>query len=94
MTLGGYPILSLADARHGRGRRWRASGRGARPGRGSPGEGPKPDEGPRQDRALVAQFDKRHLSAAEKRETVRRELDRHVVADGATATCTRSPSAT
>lgn len=81
MSLGAYPVLSLADARQ------RARDAFAKVAEGrDPAEevrtakAPKPDKDRDTVRALVALFDKRHLSKLRSGATVRRELDRHVVA--------------
>jgi len=81
MSLGGYPMLSLADARQ----RWRDVLAAATEGRDPAGEvraakAPKPDDDRDKIKTLIGQFDKRHLSGLKTGRAVRRELDRHVVA--------------
>lgn len=81
MTLGGYPVLSLADARQ----RAREALASAAEGRDPAEEvraakAPKVDEGRDRITTLVGQFHKRHLRHLRSGETVKRELDRHVVA--------------
>jgi len=81
MSLGGYPMLSLADARQ----RSRDVLAAATEGRDPAGEvraakAPKPDDDRDKIKTLIGQFDKRHLSGLKTGRAVRRELDRHVVA--------------
>ena len=80
MTLGGYPVLSLADARQ----RARDTMAAATEGRDPAGEvkaakAPKPEDSRDKIKTLIGQFDKRHLSGLKSGATVKRELDRHVV---------------
>ena len=81
MTLGAHPVLSLADARS----RARDALAAAAAGRDPAEEvraakAPKPEAARNKVAALVEQFDRRHLKSLKSRETVRRELDRFVVA--------------
>lgn len=79
MTLGSYPILSLAEARQ----RARDALAAATEGRDPAEEvraakAPKPEDNRDKVKTLIAQYDRRHLSGLKSRETVRRELDRFV----------------
>jgi integrase len=83
MTLGGYPVLSLAEARQ----RARDVLAGATEGR-DPAEEvkaakapkvPKPEDDRNKIRTLIAQYDRRHLKGLKSGDVVRRELDRFVV---------------
>lgn len=81
MTLGAYPLLSLADARQ----RAREALAAATEGR-DPAEEVKAAKAPKLEdnrdkiKTLLVQYDKRHLSKLKSGEVVRRELDRFVVA--------------
>jgi integrase len=82
MTLGGYPVLSLADARQRARDALAAASEGRDPAEEvRAAKAPKPDDDRDKIRALIAQFDKRHLSKLKSGAVVRRELDRHVVAE-------------
>ena len=80
MTLGAYPVLSLADARQ----RAREALAAASEGR-DPAEEVRAAKAPKQEddrdkiKTLIGQFDKRHLAGLKSGRVVRRELDRHVV---------------
>ena len=81
MTLGAYPILSLADARQ----RAREVLAAATEGRDPAGEvkaakAPKSEDDRDKIRILMNQYDKRHLKGLKSGDVVRRELDRFVVA--------------
>lgn len=81
MSLGGYPVLSLADARQ----RAREALAAVTEGRDPAGEvkaakAPKPEDDRDKIKTLIGQYDKRHLSKLKSGSVVRRELDRFVVA--------------
>lgn len=81
MTLGAYPVLSLADARQ----RARDALAAASDGRDPAEEvraakAPKPEDDRDKIKVLIGQYDKRHLSSLKSGAVVRRELDRFVVA--------------
>lgn len=81
MTLGGYPVLSLADARQ----RARDALAAATEGRDPAEEvkaakAPKPENDRDKIKTLIGQYDKRHLKGLKSGDVVRRELDRFVVA--------------
>lgn len=81
MTLGGYPVLSLADARQ----RARDALAAASEGRDPAEEvkatrAPKPEDDRDKIKTLIGQYDKRHLKGLKSGDVVRRELDRFVVA--------------
>ena len=81
MTLGSYPGLSLADARQRAREALAATTEGRDPAAEvRAAKAPKPQEDRDLIKTLVAQFDQRHLSNLKSGRTVRRELDRHVVA--------------
>lgn len=80
MTLGAYPVLSLADARA----RARDALAAVSEGRDPAGEvraakAPKPESERDNVKALVAQYDTRHLTGLRSGAAVRRQLDRYVV---------------
>ena len=82
MSLGGYPILSLADARQRARDALAAASEGRDPAEEvRAAKAPKPDDDRDKIRALIAQFDKRHLSKLKSGAVVRRELERHVVSE-------------
>jgi len=81
MSLGGYPVLSLADARQ----RARDALAAATEGRDPAEEvkaakAPKTEDDRDKSEVLICQYHKRHLSGLKSGAVVRRELDRHVVA--------------
>lgn len=81
MSLGAYPVLSLADARQ----RARDMLAAATEGRDPAGEvkaakAPKPESDRDKIRTLLALYDKRHLKGLKSGAMVKRELDRFVVA--------------
>ncbi|CAM5419892.1 Prophage integrase IntS [Frigidibacter albus] len=81
MSLGAYPVLSLADARQ----RARDTLAAATEGRDPSEEvkaakAPKPEDDRDKIKALIGQYHKRHLSGLKSGDVVRRELDRFVVA--------------
>ncbi|RWR29477.1 DUF4102 domain-containing protein [Sinirhodobacter populi] len=80
MSLGAYPVLSLADAR----KRAREALAAASDGRDPAAEvkaakAPKPVDDRDKIQTLVEQFDRRHLSSLRSGQGVRRQLDRHVI---------------
>jgi integrase len=82
MTLGGYPVLSLADARQRARDALAAASEGRDPAEEvRAAKAPKPDDDRDKIKTLIGQFDKRHLSKLKSGRVVRRELDRHVVAE-------------
>lgn len=81
MTLGAYPVLTLADARQ----RARDALAAATEGRDPAEEvraakAPKPEDDRDKIKTLIGQYHKRHLSGLKSGDVVRRELDRFVVA--------------
>ncbi|TGN58589.1 site-specific integrase [Paracoccus liaowanqingii] len=81
MSLGAYPILSLAEARQ----RAREALAAATEGRDPAEEvkaarAPKPEDDRDKIKILIVQYHKRHLSGLKSGDMVRRELDRFVVA--------------
>ncbi|CAM5475934.1 Prophage integrase IntS [Frigidibacter albus] len=81
MTLAAYPVLSLAEARQRAREVMAAASEGRDPAEEvKAAKAPKPEDDRDKVAALVAQYDRRHLSKLKSGEMVRRELDRFVVA--------------
>lgn len=82
MTLGGYPVLSLADARQRARDMLAAASEGRDPAEEvRAAKAPKPADDRDKVRTLFGQYDKRHLSKLKSGAVVRRELERFVVAE-------------
>lgn len=80
MTLGAYPILSLADARQRARDALAAASEGRDPAEEvRAAKAPKPQEDRDKVKSLIAQFDKRHLSKLRTGRAVRQALENHVV---------------
>lgn len=80
MTLGGYPTLSLADARQRARDTMAAASEGRDPAEEvRAAKAPKPRDDRDKIKTLVAQYAKRHLTSLKSGATVKRELERHVV---------------
>jgi len=80
MSLGAYPVLSLADARQRARDALAAASEGRDPAEEvRAAKAPKPQDDRDMIKTLIGQFDKRHLSGLKSGRVVRRELDRHVV---------------
>lgn len=81
MTLGAYPVLSLADARQRARDALAAASEGRDPAEEArAAKAPKPEDDRDKIRTLIGQYHKRHLSSLKSGNVVRRELDRFVVA--------------
>lgn len=81
MTLGAYPILSLADARQRARDALAAASEGRDPAEEvRAAKAPKPDDDRDKIGVLIGQYHKRHLAGLKSGAVVRRELDRFVVA--------------
>ncbi|MFV0299900.1 MAG: tyrosine-type recombinase/integrase [Paracoccus sp. (in: a-proteobacteria)] len=82
MTLGAYPILSLADARQRARDALAAASEGRDPAEEvRAAKAPKPEDDRDKIRSLIGQYHKRHLASLKSGAVVRRELDRFVVAE-------------
>jgi len=80
MTLGGYPVLSLADARQRARDTMAAASEGRDPAEEvRAAKAPKPQDDRDKIKALVGQYAKRHLASLKSGAVVKRELERHVV---------------
>lgn len=82
MTLGAYPVLSLADARQRARDALAAASEGRDPAEEvRAAKAPKPEDDRDKIKVLIGQYHKRHLSSLKSGAVVRRELDRFVVAE-------------
>lgn len=82
MTLGAYPVLTLAAARQRAREVLAAAAEGRDPAEEvRAAKAPKPADDRNKVRVLIEQYDRRHLSNLRSRADVRRTLDRHVVAE-------------
>ncbi|KGJ04990.1 Site-specific recombinase XerD [Paracoccus halophilus] len=82
MSLGAYPVLSLADARQRARDTLAAASEGRDPAEEvRAAKAPKPQDDRDKIRVLIGQYHKRHLSSLKSGHLVRRELDRFVVAE-------------
>lgn len=80
MTLGAYPILSLADARQRARDALAAASEGRDPAEEvRAAKAPKPEKDRDKIKTLIAQFDKRHLSKLRTGKAVRQALENHVM---------------
>lgn len=81
MTLGAYPVLSLADARQRARDALAAASEGRDPAEEvRAAKAPKPEDDRDKIKVLIGQYHKRHLAGLKSGAVVRRELDRFVVA--------------
>lgn len=81
MTLGAYPVLSLADARQRARDALAAASEGRDPAEEvRAAKAPKPEDDRDKIGVLIGQYHKRHLAGLKSGDVVRRELDRFVVA--------------
>lgn len=82
MTLGAYPVLSLADARQRARDALAAASEGRDPAEEvRAAKAPKPEDDRDKISVLIGQYHKRHLASLKSGAVVRRELDRFVVAE-------------
>ncbi|KEP68009.1 integrase [Thioclava dalianensis] len=82
MTLGAYPVLSLADARQRAREVFAAAAEGRDPAEEvRAAKAPKPQEDRDKVQTLLGQYEKRHLKSLKSGATVKRELDRFVGAE-------------
>ncbi|MDP5309137.1 tyrosine-type recombinase/integrase [Paracoccus spongiarum] len=82
MTLGAYPVLSLADARQRARDALAAASEGRDPAEEvRAAKAPKPEDDRDKIKVLIGQYHKRHLASLKSGAVVRRELDRFVVAE-------------
>lgn len=80
MTLGSYPMLSLADARARARDTLAAASEGRDPAEEvRTAKAPKPEDDRNKIKTLIGQYHKRHLASLKSGDVVRRELDRFVV---------------
>ncbi|QFT62068.1 site-specific integrase [Roseivivax sp. THAF30] len=82
MSLGAYPVLSLADARQRARDALAAASEGRDPAEEvRAAKAPKPQDDRDKVRTLMALYAKRHLASLKSGATVKRELERHVVSE-------------
>lgn len=82
MTLGAYPVLTLADARSRARDALAAAAEGRDPAEEvRAAKAPKPEDDRDKIKTLIGQYHKRHLASLKSGDVVRRELDRFVVAE-------------